>query len=153
MKTKMIIQSLGLAAVMAVSAGAFAQGYDDGGRYGYPGYNSGPAFNNHPGFRESLRLINEVNDRQDQQMDRILGGLYDKRINPVEFRKLMDEQRAIRGLERQFLADGFLTRFEYQKLDAALDAASRNIFREGHDAQGRPGYGGQYDGRDGYWNR
>lgn len=146
MKTKTLIQSLGLAAVMAVSAGAFAHDNDN-----YrPGFNNGPAFNNnHPVFQESLRLIKEVNGRQDQQADRILNGFYEKRINPQEFRRLMDEQREIRKMERAFLSDGFLTRFEYQKLDVALDIASRNIFKEGHDAQGRPGYGGGY----GNWNR
>lgn len=54
----------------------------------------------------------------------------------------MDGQRDIQRMERQFLADGLLSRFEYQKLDAALDAANRRIFKEAHDAQGRPNYGG-----------
>jgi hypothetical protein len=149
MKSKMIVQSLGLAAMMAVSAGASAHGNDD-----YrPGF-SGPAINSHPAFQESLRLVNEVNGRQDKQMDRILNGFYEKRINPHEFRRLMDEQRDIRNLERQFLSDGFLTRSEYQKLDAALDASSRSIYREGHDAQGRPAYGGWNSGYGyGNWNR
>jgi hypothetical protein len=149
MKTKKIVQTLGLAAVMAFSASAFAYGNED-----YrPGFN-GPAFNSHPAFQESLRLMNEVNERQDKQLDRILNGFYEKRINPHEFRKLMDEQREIRQLENRFLADGFLNRFEYQKLDAALDAASRNIFQEKHDAQGRPGYGGWNSGYGyGNWNR
>jgi hypothetical protein len=150
MKTKMLIQSLGMAAVMAVSAGALAYG-DDNNR---PGFNNGPAFNNHPVFQESLRLMDNINDRQDQQTDRILNGLYEKRINPLEFRKLMDEQQAVRKMERAYLSDGFLTRFEYQRLDAALDAASRSIFKEGHDSQGRPGYGGWNSGHGyGNWNR
>lgn len=149
MKSKMIVQSLGLAAVMAMSAGAFAFGNND-----YrPGFNNGPAFN-HPAFQESLRLMNEVNERQDTQMDRILNGFYDRRINPPEFRQLMDEQRDIRMMERQFLSDGFLTRFEYQRLDAALDAASRSIYKEGHDDQGRPAYGGWNNGYGyGNWSR
>jgi hypothetical protein len=149
MKTKMIVQTLGLAAVMAVSAGALAHGDDD-----YrPGFN-GPSFHGQPAFQESLRLINDVNERQDKQIDRILGGLYDKRINPNEFRKLIDEQRDIRRMERSFLADGFLTRFEYQKLDTALDAASRSIAKESRDGQGHPGHGG-WNNSYGYgnWNR
>lgn len=158
MKSKIIVQSLGLAAALAASAGAFAFG-NDGPRFGY---SSGPTFNQHPAFQESLRLMNEVNERQDKQMDRILDGLYEKRINPHEFRKLMDEQRAIRGMERQFLADGFLNRFEYQKLNAALDAAKRNIFQEAHDGQGHHGHGGWnsgygdhggWNGGYGGWNR
>lgn len=111
MKTRKLIQSLGLAAVMAVSAGAFG---NDEYR---PDFNNGPAFNSHPVFRESLRL--------------------------------MDEQREINRMERAFLADGLLTRFEYRRLDATLDAASRDIFREsrdGHHGNGwkqSHGYGGQ----------
>lgn len=143
MKTRKLIQSLGLAAVMAVSAGAFG---NDEYR---PDFNNGPAFNNHPVFRESLRLMNDVNDRQDRQMDRILNGFYERRINPAEFRRLMDGQREINRMERAFLADGLLTRFEYRRLDAALDAASRDIFREGHDGR-RDGYGG---GHGGGWNQ
>lgn len=143
MKSKNIIHSLGLAAMMAVSATTYAHGGDDSRM----GANS-PAFNgNHPAFQESLRMMKEINDRQDQQHDRILDGFYDKRITMREFRRLMDQQRDIRNMERTFLADGFLTRFEYQKLDAALDNASRSIYKEAHDAQGRPGYA------EGYGNR
>lgn len=149
MKTTKLIQSLGLAAMMAISAGAFAHERDDN-RAG----SNGPVFNNHPAFQESLRLMKEVNERQDKQHDRILNGFYEKSINPQELRMLMDEQRDIRNLERQFLADGFLTRFEYQRLDAALDRASRNIFLEKHDAERRPVNGG-WNGSQGYgnWNR
>lgn len=137
METKKLIQSLGLTAAMAVSAGAFG---NDGYR---PDSYSGPAFNNHPVFRESLRLMDKVNDRQDHQMDRILNGFYEKRINMAEFRRLMSGQREINRMERTFLADGLLTRFEYRRLDAALNAANRDIFREGHDGH-RDGYGGGY---------
>jgi hypothetical protein len=146
MKSKKIVQSLGLAAMMAVSAAAFAHGNDD-----YrPGPN-GPAYNAHPAFQESLRLMHEVNQRQDQQTDRILNGFYERRINPAEFRRLMDGQREIRNMERAFLSDGILSRPEYQRLDAALVAAGRNIFQQGHDAQGRPGNGG-WNSSYGYGN-
>lgn len=139
MKTKNLIQALGIVAALGVSASTMAHGNDD-----YRPGLDGQAFHKHPVFQESLRLMNEVNERQDKQMDRILNGFYEKRITAQEFRKLMDRQRDIRRMERQFLADGLLNRFEYQKLDAALDAASRGIFREAHDAQGRPGYSGGY---------
>jgi hypothetical protein len=139
MKTKMILQTLGLAAVMAVSTGALAHGWnDDGPRFGFPGHSDSPA------FRQSLELIKNVNDRQDRQLERILDGFYDKRINPVEFRKLMDEQTEIRRMERSFMADGFLNRFEFQKLDDALDAASKHIFVDAHDGNDKPGYGYGY---------
>lgn len=151
MKTNMIIKSLGLAAVMAASASTMANDWNDVPRYGFPGYNHAPAYqnaptvNHHPAFQENLRMVKEVNERQDRQLDRILNGFYDKRITMSEFRKLMDEQRAIRVLERQALADGFMNRMEFQKLDAALDAANRHIFQQAHDdddRKGRPGYSG-----------
>lgn len=136
MKTKMMIQSLGIAAMLGISASAMAHGNDD-----YrPGYDH-TAFHRHPVFQESLRLMTEVNERQDRQMDRILSGLYERRITPQEFRRLMDGQRDIQRMERQFLADGLLSRHEYQRLDSALDAASHSIFRERHDTQGRYGEG------------
>lgn len=161
MKAKMILKTLGLAGSLTISAVAFAHGWDDNSpRYGFPGNPPPvaapapaplPGFINHPAFAESLRLTKEIDERQELQLDRILDGLYERRINPAEFRKLMDEQRAIRAMERQFLADGVLTRFEYQKLDEALDIARRNIFREAHDGSSRPGYG--YWNQGGYWNR
>jgi Spy/CpxP family protein refolding chaperone len=144
MKTKMIAQSLGLAAMLAVSAVAFAHGNED-----YRAGFNAPAFNHHPQFQENMRLTKEVNERQDKQMDRIRNGFYERRINPVELRKLMDEQRDIRQMERQFLSDGFMNRLEYQRLDTALDMASRHIFKEAHDAQVRPDYyGGGYGNRN-----
>lgn len=157
MNTKLTIQSLSLAAVMAVSAGAVAHGNDETPRYGhpggFPGMGNAQTFPQHPAFQENLRLINEVNERQDTQVDRILKGFYDKRINPMEFRKLMDEQQAIRKMERNFLGDGMLSRHEFKKLDDALDSASRNIAREGHDAQGQHGWGNPYGSGYGHWNR
>ena len=140
MKSKKLIQTLSLAAVLGMSVGAFAYGNDD-----YrSSHSNDPAFNKHPVFQASLRHMIEVNERQDKQLDRILNGFYEKRITPQEFRRLMDGQRDIQRMERQFLADGLMSRFEYQKLDDALDAANRRIFKEGHDGQGRPDYGGGY---------
>ena len=145
MKTKKIVQYLGLAVALGASVSAFAHGNDD-----YRAGFDGPAFNKHPAFQQSLRLINEVNERQDRQTDRILGGLYEKRITLHEFRRLMEQQNQIRNMERAFLSDGLLTRIEYQKLDAALNAASHNIFREGRDIEGRPLGSGGWNSSYGY---
>lgn len=103
-----------------------------------------------PMFQETLRMMNEIDERQDRQQDRILSGLYERRINPMEFRKLMDEQRAIRLQERQAMADGFLSRTEFQNLNVALENASRNIMREMNDGHGRRGWG-HYDHHN--WGR
>jgi len=139
MESKKLIQALGLATVLGMSAGAIA---NDEYR---ADFNNGPAFNNHPVFRESLRLMDKVNDRQERQLDRILNGFYERRISPAEFRRLMDEQREIGRMERAFLSDGVLTRFEFRRLNSALNAANRDIFRESHDKH-RDGYGDGYGG-------
>ena len=171
MKTTKIVQSLGLVAVMAASTAAFARDWDDDSyrpatpsvqvvpalpgfpvNSGFPGNDHVPGFINHPAFQDSLRMITAVDDRQERQLDRIIGGLYERRISPVEFRKLMDEQRAIRTLERQLLSDGFMTYTEFRRLNAALDVARRNILMEARDRDGRFGHGGGYGGGYG-WNR
>lgn len=139
MKTKTMLKTLGLAAVMAVSSGAFANGWnDDGPRFGFPGHDHAPD------VQHNLERINNVNDRQDNQLERILARYYEGRLTQPEFRMLMDEQTDIRKMERSFMADGFLNRFEFHKLDHALEVASRNIFREAHDGNGKPGYGHGY---------
>lgn len=131
MKNSNLIQSLGLAAAMAVSAGAFA--------HGNAGYHEG--FDG-PAFQQSLRWMNKVNERQDRQMDRILNGFYDRNLNPREFSRLMEEQRDIQRMEHEFLADGLLTPSEFRQLIAALNSANRNIYREKHDEQRRPDHDG-----------
>lgn len=137
MKPRITVQALGLAAMVGISAGALAHGNDE-----YrPGADNN-AFLNHPAFQENLRLTREIDERQDRQMDRILNGFYERRITPQEFRRLMDGQRDIQKMERGFLADGLLSRHEYRRLDLALNAASRSIFREGHDVQRSPYQGG-----------
>ncbi len=139
MKSNKLIRTLGLAVVLGMSAGAFAYGNND-----HRGGFEGAAFHKHPVFQESLRLMKNVNERQDKQLEHILKGFYERQITPQEFRKLMDEQRDIRSLERKFLADGVLTRFEYQKLDTALNAANRNLQKELNDGRGRPSHGSGY---------
>lgn len=168
MNTKMIVKSLGLATVMAMSASAFSSGWDsprsgtgDNYRYGQPApavppvqMLPAPSFHTHPAFQDSVRWMAEVDERQDRQLNRILDGLYGKRLHPFEFRRLMDEQRTIRSQERQALADGIMTRNEFQRLSTALDNAARNIVQELRDRDGRPGYGGwNHDGYNNSWNR
>lgn len=137
MKTNVILHSLTLGTLLTISASAFA--HDDEKHYRRD-HNDCPAFCNYPEFKENLRLRVLINERQDKQTDQILEGLYERRITPIEFRKLMDEQREIMKMERTFLSDGFLSKIEFQKLDAALDEASRRIFKESHDAEGRSGF-------------
>lgn len=73
------------------------------------------------------RAAQAINDRQDQQLDRIVESVNLNRISKDEFSGLMAQQKDIRNKERTFLADGFLSQDEYQQLTAALDAADQAI--------------------------
>lgn len=81
------------------------------------------------------RASQAVNDRQDQQLDRIVEGVNMNRISKDEFSGLMAQQKQIRNQERNYLSDGFLSQNEYQQLNAALDQADQAIRL---DLRGRP---------------
>lgn len=92
--------------------------------------------------RASEQRLAEINQRQAKQQDRIHNGMDNHGLTQREFRSLMAEQQRIRSWERSFTADGFLSKYEFQKLDLALDTASRNIRAEKRDHQSRDsGYG------------
>ncbi len=75
----------------------------------------------------------QVDQRQEVLMDRIIDGVEAGRLTARETAGLLRDQREIGKLERVYLADGFLSRFEWNALDAKLDAAERRIAREKHD--------------------
>ena len=83
----------------------------------------------------------EINARQDRQMDRIQAGKQSGQLTRAEFRSLMQEQHRIRTMERHFRADGRLDAREFRRLDHALNMANRNIRVEKHDYQARQAYG------------
>lgn len=73
------------------------------------------------------RASQAINDRQDQQLDRIVEGVNLNRISKDEFSGLMAQQKQIRNQERAYLTDGFMSQDEYQQLTAALDQADQAI--------------------------
>jgi hypothetical protein len=83
----------------------------------------------------------QINARQDRQMERIQAGKREGNLRRAEFRNLMHEQREIRSMERYFSADGMIDAREFKRLDHALDIASRNIRAEKQDRQVRSAYG------------
>ena len=91
--------------------------------------------------QQSRQFQQQINARQDRQMDRIQAGMRSGKLTRMEFRELMHEQRDIRAMEQHFRADGFMSAREFQRLDHALDRASRNIHEERHDRQMRYAYG------------
>ena len=74
-----------------------------------------------------------VDERLDQQRERIAQGIQSGQITWREARALRAERRAIRAKERAYLADGRLDRFEWQDLQRDLRQASRNIYQATHD--------------------
>jgi hypothetical protein len=132
MKNTLTKKTLGMLALGALGLVATAA-QADRGRDGYG--------NNHHAYRQSQAFSQQVNARQDRQMERIRAGMHAGRLTRVESRELMHEQREIRAMEHHFRADGFIDTREFQRLDRALDVASRNIMAEKHDRQAHHAYG------------
>lgn len=78
-----------------------------------------------------------VNVRQHRQHERIHQGVRSGELTRHEARGLRREQRAIRKEAREYKSDGKLTRDERRDLHRDLDRASRDIYREKHDAENR----------------
>jgi hypothetical protein len=93
---------------------------------------------------QSKAYSEQINARQDRQMERIQAGLRSGQITRAEFRELMHDQHTIRSMERHFHADGGIDAREFRHLEHALDRSSRNIRMERHDRQARQAYGQPY---------
>ena len=78
-------------------------------------------------------LERDIDARQRFQHDRLEAGRRSGKLTPREFMGLMHQQREIRLMEQRYMADGRLNRFEYERLDAALDHAAHAIRRQARD--------------------
>jgi len=105
--------------------------------WNHHGYGPGHAFQ---AYKQSQLFGQEINARQNRQMERIHAGMRQGELTRFEFRRLMQEQHEIRAMEHHFAADGLIDAREFQRLDRALDIASRNIKEEKHDRQDRHAY-------------
>jgi CRISPR/Cas system-associated endoribonuclease Cas2 len=79
-----------------------------------------------------------VNQRQQNQRERIQQGVKSGELTRRETGRLAEEQRDIRQLERGYKSDGTLTDAERRDLQHEQDQASRDIYRQKHDEQERP---------------
>lgn len=131
---KTVISALVAAATLAVMSPANADdGYASRHRTVAPGHGW-----QHGGFRASpLEGLHEINARQTRQRERIEHGFHRGVITRWEYRRLMAEQHDIQGMERAFVADGFLSPRERMELTRRLDVASANIRFEATDFQRR----------------
>lgn len=79
-----------------------------------------------------------VNARQHNQRERVQQGVRSGELTRRETRHVAEEQRDIRQLERAYKSDGTLTGAERRDLHHEQNQASRDIYRQKHDAQDRP---------------
>lgn len=92
-------------------------------------------------LQQSAVFNQQINARQDRQLDRIRAGMRSGALTRGEFRTLMHEQHKISHMERHFKADGLIDAREFHRLDRALNIASHNIKDEKHDRQARNSHG------------
>jgi hypothetical protein len=78
-----------------------------------------------------------INARQQVQRERIQQGVRSGELTRREAAKSRENQRDIRQLERAYKSDGELTRGERRDLTHEQNQASRQIYRDKHDAQER----------------
>ncbi|MDD4880336.1 MAG: hypothetical protein PHR30_18530 [Gallionellaceae bacterium] len=127
-------------AVVAGSASAFdGRGNPGFGRYDGPQtqYQQADRYQR-PDFRfNDERSARYIDQMQAQQRQRIQQGIRSGELTPREAQRLMAEQQQIERMQRRYMADNRLNPFERQRLMAELEDASRNIWREKHDAQAR----------------
>ena len=104
-------------------------------------------------FAQSMSTID---GRQENQEQRIRGGIRDGSLTRSEANRLQQGEQRIERAEQRARADGVVTGAERRRLDGMLDRESRAINHERNDGQRRDGWGGQHGwNRDGHqgWNR
>lgn len=148
MKTAHLVKTLGLITLtgLALAAGS-AQAY------GWGGHNATlpvavqtvPHHDNHRGFGAHFERDfsprhdqhGNIDQRQQQQMERIRYGMASGQLSRHEARHLLRAQWEIERTQRRYLADGRLSRDEWSSLDRMLDQAAADIHAEKHDRNRR----------------
>lgn len=75
-----------------------------------------------------------INQRQDRQQHRIVGGINNGSLTARETAGLAKQQASIRKYERQSRADGGgLSPAERARIEQRQDRASKNIYQQKHD--------------------
>ena len=78
-----------------------------------------------------------IDQRQANQEQRIDQGITSGQLNQREANRLNKQQEHINKMEDKAKADGVVTKKERARINAAQDRASKNIYREKHDRQGK----------------
>lgn len=134
MKSNLFAKTLGIIAVATMGFTAPAQANDwrdDDRNYEYSDRDSDRDDDRDAELiqklREGFRFSRLIDNRQGQQLDRIMASVEADRLSKSKFIQLMQEQKSIRAMESRFMDDQFLTEREYQRLNQSLDVAQRNI--------------------------
>ncbi len=168
MKTANTLKTLSLLGLTALSLAAATSQADNGyGYYGVPPnanpwvgapQNANPWMAN-PGYQQAQIVAAmrqrqaQLDQRQDQQMQRILSGMESGKLTSREAVGLLREHLAIANLERSYMADGRLGPNELVSLEQRLAQAEQHITIEQKDREqvapvGRPGDMGRPGGYD-----
>ena len=156
MKITTSLKTLTMLGLATLSLAAGSSHADNG--YGYYGANQNPnpwlgaGPNANPwmanqGMNQARLLVamkqrqEQLDQRQDAQMQRILNGMENGKLTMREATALIREHLAIANLERQYMADGRLGPNELVQLEQRLAEADRNIKFESNDREqaGKPG--------------
>lgn len=78
-----------------------------------------------------------INHRQHHQNERIRQGVRSGELTRAEVKDLNQQRRGIRQEERAYKADGHMTRAERRDLHQDMNALSKDIYNEKHDAETR----------------
>lgn len=78
-----------------------------------------------------------INHRQHHQNDRIRHGVKTGELTRAEVKELNQQRREIRREEHAYKADGHLTKDERRDLHHDMNALSKDIYNEKHDAEKR----------------
>ena len=79
----------------------------------------------------------KINQRQENQKDRIHQGVKSGELTKQETARLKAEEARIRANEKRAKADGKLTEKERKRLEKELNKASHDIYKQKHDNQDR----------------
>jgi hypothetical protein len=85
----------------------------------------------------SMAQVRGIDRRERCEQRRIHQGVRSGELTRREAERLRAEQFRIRAYEARARSDGSLSRRERYRLDHMLDRASRDIYRQKHDGQGR----------------
>lgn len=85
----------------------------------------------------SLADESRVDERQENQHQRIEQGVESGELNKKEARRFTRQQKRIGKADEKALTDGELSGKESRKLERAQDRTSRHVYRQKHDRQER----------------